>query len=426
MRILEPSRHIPVAGEYDVVVCGGGPAGVSAAVAAAQNGAKTLLIEGEGCLGGIWTAGQLCVILDAAGKGGLMHEFESRLKSHDAYLVKSGRSKYTYDVEAMKYILDTMCAEVGVDVRLHTRVVAVNRDGERITSIVTESYSGREAIRAKMFVEATGNGQMAASAGCAFDVGHPKTGQTQPATLIGIISGAPADEPGTRSMDEKLAFLRLLQSVGFEPSYRKPSMWRLPNPELCCLSVHHAYGVPCDDAKAITKATIEGRRQLNQAVQALRQLPAWRNVRLVSTATHLGIREGRRIRGLYYLDVDDIQNGTRFDDGICLVRFGVDIHAVTMNDDDRQEGYSQGIKVRPYNIPLRSLIARDVSNLALAGRCVSGDFYAHASYRVTGNSVPMGEAAGIAAAMSAEASVALRDLDGGRVRQAMLSRGYEV
>lgn len=426
MWISEPARQLPVAGEYDVVVCGGGPAGVSAAIAAAQTGARTLLIEGEGCLGGIWTSGQLCVILDAAGKGGLMHEFEARLKSHDAYLVKSGRSKYTYDVEAMKHILDTLCEEAGVEVRLHTRVVAVNRDGNRMRSIITESYSGREAICAEVFVEATGNGQMAASAGCTYAVGHPESGQTQPATLIGVISGAPAEEPGTRSMEEKLAFLRLLQSVGFEPSYRKPSMWRLPNPELCCLSVHHAYEVPCDDAEAITRATIEGRKQLNEAVQALRGIPAWRGVRLVSTATHLGIREGRRIHGLYCLTVDDIQNGTRFDDGICLVRFGVDIHAVTLNDDDLQQGYSQGIKVHPYNIPLRSLIAKDVSNLALAGRCVSGDFYAHASYRVTGNAVPMGEAAGVAAAMASDEGVALKDLDGVRVRRAMEARGYEV
>lgn len=427
MRIVEPERDVPVAGVYDVVVCGGGPAGVSAAIAAARAGAKTLLIEGEGCLGGIWTAGQLCVILDAAGKGGIMQEIEERLREHDAQLVLSGRSKYTYDVEAMKYILDTLCVEAGVDVRLHTRVVAAQVEEKEIRAIVTESYSGREAFTGKVYVDATGNGQLAALAGCAYHVGHPKTGQTQPATLIGVISGAPPDEPGTRNTAEKLAFRDLLESVGFEPSYRRPSLWRLPNPELMCISVHHAYGVPCDDAKAISEATIQGRKELNEAVKALRKLPKWRNVRLVSTATHLGLREGRRVIGRYYLTVEDIQKGARFEDAICLVRFGVDVHSLTREADDRSDAsYNEGISVRPYNIPFRSLVARDVDNLALAGRCVSGDFYAHASYRVTGNAVPMGEAAGVAAALSAASSVKLSELDGRRVRDEMVARGYEV
>lgn len=424
--VHEPARDVPVTGVYDVVVCGGGPAGVCAAIAAAEQGAKTLLIEGGGSLGGIWTSGQLCVLLDATGKGGLMQRIEDRLHARDAILIKNKRAKYTYDVEAMKYVLDTLCQEAGVDVLLYTRVVAAVREGDRITSVITEGYGGRQAFHAKAFVEATGNGQFAAQAGCAFDVGHPKTGKTQPATLIGIISGAPADEPGTRSTDEKLAFRDLLESVGFKSSYRRPSLWRLPNPELCCISVHHAYDVPCDDPEIITKATIEGRRELNQAVDALRQLPQWKNVRLVSTAEHLGIREGRRIHGLYHITVDDVQNGARFDDGICLVRFGVDIHALSLAEDNQDEPYHQGIRVRPYNIPLRSLIARDVSNLALAGRCVSGDFYAHASYRVTGNSVPMGEAAGIAAAFGAEQGVSLAEVDARRVRTMMVERGYEV
>ena len=427
MRIIEPERELPVAGVYDVVVCGGGPAGVSAALAAARAGAKTLLVEGEGCLGGIWTAGQLCVILDAAGKGGIMHEIEERLREQDGQHVISGRCKYTYDVEAMKYVLDTMCTEAGVDVRLHTRVVAAQVQDRLIRAIVTESYSGRQAFQASVYVDGTGNGQLAAHAGCMYHVGHPETGRIQPATLIGVISGAPADEPGTRNEQEKRAFCDLLESLGFSPSYRKPSLWRLPNPGLMCISVHHAYGVPCDDAKAISEATIQGRRELNEAVRALRRLPAWRNVRLVTTATHLGLREGRRVIGRYYLTVDDIQRGARFDDAVCLVRFGVDVHSVTRDEDDRTDSsYSQGIRVEPYNIPFRSLVARDVDNLALAGRCVSGDFFAHASYRVTGNAVPMGEAAGIGAALSARAGVRLSELDGTKVRDEMVARGYEV
>ena len=207
---------------------------------------------------------------------------------------------------------------------------------------------------------------------------------------------------------------------------RRPGFHILPN-GFGLLGVHHAYEVAFDDVEAITRATIQGRRELNEAVKALKRIPEWRNVRLISSATHLGIREGRRVAGLYYLTVDDIRNGARFDDAICVVRFGVDVHSLTREEDDRQKGsYNMGVSVKPYNIPLRSLIAKDVRNLALAGRCVSGDFFAHASYRVTGNAVPMGEAAGIAAAMSSRGNVPLAELDGRRVRDEMVARGYEV
>jgi hypothetical protein len=326
----------------------------------------------------------------------------------------------------MKYTLDRLCDESGVDVRLYTRVVSAVVEQREIKAVITESYGGREAFIGKAFIDATGNGQFAAQAGCDYSVGHPETGQTQPATVIGIISGVPSDEPGTMNTQDKLAFLELLESVGFVPSYRKPSLWRLPHPDLCCISVHHAYEVPCDDTAALSRATMEGRKQLNEAVRALRQLPAWRQVRLVSTSAHIGIREGRRIAGRYQVTVDDIQSGARFDDGICLVRFGVDVHALTRQEDDEVTSYSQGITVRPYNIPLRALISKDVDNLGLAGRCVSGDFFAHASYRVTPNAVAMGEAIGMAAAKAVSSGVSLPKVDGSQIRRAMMAAGYEI
>jgi len=124
--------------------------------------------------------------------------------------------------------------------------------------------------------------------------------------------------------------------------------------------------------------------------------------------------------------VNDIRSGVRFDDGICLVRFGVDVHALTREEDEEVTSYSEGITVKPYNVPLRSLIARDVDNLGLAGRCVSGDFYAHASYRVTTNAVAMGEAIGLASARAASSSVSLPEVDGIQIRQAMAAAGYEI
>lgn len=307
---------------------------------------------------------------------------------------------------------------------LHTRVVAALRDGDSISAVITESPSGREAFVAKRYVDTTGNGDLAAHAGCHVDRGHPKTGKIQPATLFGIISGVPPEETGTRSTDDKLRFRELLRSVGIEPSYQRPSLFRLPHPDLCCLMINHEFSIQCDDADAITQATLRARRELYDAVRALQTLPGWQNVRLVTTASHIGLREGRRIRGHYSVTVNDLMEGRRFEDGICLVRMGVDVHAVDPSEDEKP--YNQGISIKPYNIPLRSLIARDVDNMAMAGRCVSGDFWAHSSYRVTGNAVPMGEAVGIAVATSIKAGIPLAQVDGRAVGKAMRERGYEV
>lgn len=422
--LVEGPRTYPTPSTYDVIVCGGGPAGISAAISAGRSGLKTLLLESQGCLGGIWTSGLLCLVLDAGGKAGILEELERELQEREGYYTHRRGASFTYDVETMKVLLDELCMKANVEVRFHTRVVAALRDGDSIGAVVTEGPSGREAFVASLYVDATGNGDLAAHAGCEYDRGHPKTGQIQPATMFGIISGVPPQEMGTRGTDDKLKFRELLRSVGIEPTYQRPSLFRLPHPDLCCLMINHEFSIQCDDADAISEATIRGRRELYDAVKALQSVPDWKDVRLVTTASHIGLREGRRIKGHYKVTLDDLLEGKRFEDGICLVRFGVDVHAVDPSDDERP--YNQGLRSQPYNIPLRSLIARDVDNLAIAGRCVSGDFWAHSSYRVTGNAVPMGEAVGIAAGLSVKSKRPLAELDGRAVGDAMRERGYEV
>lgn len=419
--IVEQERKTAVAGHYDVIVCGGGPAGVSAAVTAARSGAGVLLIEGAGCIGGIWTAGLLSLVLDTEGKAGLLHELVERL---DRHAIVRPRSRFVYDAEAMKVELEELCREAGVRVRLHTRVVGAVRENGAIAAVMTESAGGREAFTADVFIDCTGSGDFAALAGCAYDYGHPDTGQTQPATLFALISGVPAHHEGTTTSESKQVFRSLLRSVGIDPSYQSPSLFRLPHPDICCLMINHEYNVRCDSADDITAATIRARRELFLAVQALRRLDDWRDVRLVATAEHIGIREGRRIRGRYVITTEDLLAGSRFDDAVCLVRFGVDVHSLTPGGHTGYSGH--GIVSLPYHIPFRSLLARDCDNLLLAGRLISGDFFSHASYRVTGNAVPMGEAAGWAAAAAAQRQIRPARLDGAEVRAYMQSAGYEL
>ena len=172
--VREPAREIPVVDATDVVVCGAGPAGVAAAIAAARTGASVRLIENDGQLGGIWTSGLLSWVIDAGNKGGIMEEISQRIASRVD--VVGGvrwdrRGSMPYDVEQMKLVLEQMCAESGVKIRLHTRVAAAVKDGKRLTHCVAESKSGREAFAARAFIDCTGDGDLAARAGCGFDFG---------------------------------------------------------------------------------------------------------------------------------------------------------------------------------------------------------------------------------------------------------------
>lgn len=421
-KLIEPSRELAISGHYDTIVCGGGPAGFAAAVAAGRNGARTLLIELAGCLGGIWTSGNLSIILDGNGKEGIFEELLVRLKAEGGYLHTNYKEEFTHDAEVMKIVLEQMCTEAGVDIHLHTRIVDAVVESSVIKAIITESHSGRRAFTAHTFIDATGNGDLAFRAGCSFETGHPKTGQTQPASMLAIIYGAPQSQENTSIPDKHQELRRFLQSADIDPSYQSPCIFKLPNQNFSFLMMNHEYAVRCDSTEDITKATLHGRKELFEAVKKLRKAPGWENVLLVSTSSHIGIREGRRVKGLYKLVAEDLITGRAFPDGICEVNFNVDVHSLTRDADI---GYfSGGIEHRPYQIPYRSLVSDEIRNLGMAGRCVSGDFWAHASYRVTGNSVPMGEAIGYAAANASHRNCSLHEVDGTEVSAYMRERGY--
>ena len=190
-----------------------------------------------------------------------------------------------------------------------------------------------------------------------------------------------------------------IKRAGMDASYTKPTLFGIRS-GLVAMMANHQYGVSAMDANQISKATIEARAELYQMVNGLRGLGGiWRNMRLVVTGSQIGMREGRRIHGHYQLTKEDLIEGSQFEDAVCRVNFPVDVHSLEKTDGG---GYGRhGIKSKPYDIPMKSLIAKDVDGLMMAGRCISGDFFAHASYRVTGNAVAMGEAAGQVGAKAA-------------------------
>jgi hypothetical protein len=405
----EGPRDVPVVEECDVVVCGAGPAGIAAAINAARGGAKVRLLEVHGCLGGVWTAGALTWILDYANKPGLMAEIVRHLQKRHA--VAHARS-VAYDVEQMKLLLEEMVTAAGVRVQYHTRVVAAVKGADnRLSLVLTESKSGRQAWKAKTFIDTTGDGDVAALAGCKFEYGSPDAGLAQPMSLMALLTGLDATEvtPFTRELAEKGGWAkpkenlrREMEKAGSSPSYAMPTMFHLRE-DLFALMANHEYGVSPMDAGQMTAATMHARAELHRLVNGLRSLGGvWSKVKIVATGEQIGVREGRRIHGLYEVTQDDLANGAKFDDAICRVTFGIDVHSTDPTKTKAIE--AKPVKSRPYDVPLRSLIARDVGGLLMAGRCISGDFIAHSSYRVTGNSVAMGEAAGVAAALAAAAN----------------------
>lgn len=405
----EPARDLPIAASYDVIVCGGGPAGVAAALAAGRSGARTLLVELHGCLGGVWTAGALSWIIDHENKGGIMAEILAVLQARGYRAMRrDGQPTPAYDTEGMKLVLEELCGAAGVTVRLSTRVAAALCDAEkRLTHIITESKSGREAWNARAFIDATGDGDLGALAGCGFDRGRPENGEVQPMTLMALVAGVETEAVRPYINGEGApwgvphrAIREEMERGGHSPSYHFPTLFRIRE-GLFALMANHQYGVPCDDAAAISAATIEARGELHRIIDGLRALGGvWSGLHIVATAAQIGVREGRRIHGRHTVTVDELVAGARHADAVCRATFCVDIHSTNPARDGKGLG-SENVRSQPYDIPLRALIARDVSGLLLAGRCISGDFLAHGSYRVTGNAVAMGEAAGRVAACAA-------------------------
>lgn len=413
---MEPAKTLPVVRNTDVVVCGAGPAGIGAAISAARSGAKTLLIENHGCLGGIWTSGLLSYLLDFQNKTGLVREILDRLKARNAC-----RFERMCDPEAMKILLDEMCLAEGIEVMFHSRVVAARRNEKnRLDLVVTESKSGRRAVRGKVFVDATGEGDLSVQCGCGFDLGHPEDGGTQPMSFIVVLDGVNANEideyvswrrPGETwaGPKDKLAEL-IRETSGHLPSYAKPSLFPVRD-DYMILMANHEYRVDGFDTEHVTKATFAGRAELHRMIDGLRTLGGpWKNIRICNTPEQIGVRESRRIHGRYTITDEDIVEGRQPDDTVCVSKFSVDVHST---DPEKSKGIDNRghKKAKPFGIPFRSLLAKDVDGLLMAGRCISGSFFAHSSYRVTGNAVPMGEAAGCAAALAASKNALPHQLD---------------
>ncbi|HBV63019.1 MAG TPA: FAD-dependent oxidoreductase [Rhodopirellula sp.] len=413
--MIESERPIPVVGTSDILICGAGPAGIAAALSAARAGASVQLIEVAGCLGGVWTVGLLTKILDAGNKQGIMKELLRKFTEHGSQVAMDSQGT-VYDPEVAKLVLEEVCVEAGMKIRLHTRLVgAVLNKQKQLVAVLTESKSGREAWLAERFIDCSGDGDLAAHAGCEFEVGTGSDCTCQPMSMLALLTGLDPElvRPWIRETGSvaKKRLLELMEIHGINPSYRAPTLRHLHS-NIFSLMTNHEYGVSAFDANAITAATLRARKEIHEIVDGLRSIGGpWKDLAVVATAEQIGVREGRRVRGRYTVTASDLAHGLNHPQGVCRATFPIDVHALNSagNKEINRDFKTSGMK--PYDIPYLALVAADVDGLLMAGRCISGDFIAHSSYRVTGNAVPMGEAAGLAAALSIKQRVMPHELE---------------
>jgi hypothetical protein len=399
--------------EYDVVVAGGGTAGAAAAVAAARRGHRVLLIEEQNCLGGVSTAGAVCwwfASLD--GLGDIFDRVRSEMRRQGGLFINPGH----FNPEHLKFVWQQLAEEAGVRLLLHASVSAAESGGGKVTSLEALSCSQRIAVKARYFIDATGEGDLGALAGAEFMKGEAESGLTLHMTLTAWLydTGRPvasflpdglqpirddSELPGLGGgylVDDRRVFLNSTKVIGHDPT----------------------------DPFSLTDAECEARSQLFQIVHYMQrtQFPTYA---LGGTGAIIGIREGRRIVGDYVLNRDDIlppRGPTPFEDGVAVATSQVDFHSLT-----RQGGGGWGVEVPPYAIPLRSLVAKGFRNLLMAGKCISADQTVHCSCRMTPTCCAMGQAAGTAAALAVESGAAdIREVPVSGLRTVLAGAGMEL
>jgi hypothetical protein len=447
--ITEPPRQVPVREEVDVLVVGGGAAGIIAATAAAADGLKVLLIENRSFVGGNMTIG-LPVLGFLSQKGvpiiaGLPQRFIDRLRA------RNGASEHRpcplhmgitlVEPEAVKTVALEMLLDAGVEVLLHTSCAGVVMDGERIRGVITESKGGREAILAKMLIDCSGDADVAYRAGVPWEKGDDHGG-LQPPTLMFCLAGVDTDKLRMSICEEPRTYLtdfipneyfgqnRQFIVVGLRQQIQKAQQAGLSIPtERTILitglrsgevwvNMTRVKGVDATDPRSLTAGEIEARRQITDIQRYLIEyVPGFENAYFTKTAPFLGIRETRRIVGQYMMNRDDILSCRRFPDAIAVASYPIDIHRPHDN------GCTLEWCGDCYDIPYSSLVPQKVDRLLVAGRCASATHEAMAAVRVMATCMAMGEAAGRAAKMAVQQNISPVDVNVGRLRDELLAEG---
>ena len=411
----EPSRDTPVYGDFDVVVVGGGPAGIAAAVSAARRGARTLLVERYGFLGGMGTAGGVTNFAGLYGKrGGVMQplvrgiadELLSRIDALGGLNAPQdgmqGRIRVrSYDVAAYKCAADGLLLSAEVELLFHAWAAGVVMDAGRIAAVLVETKSGRRAIRAREFVDASGDADIAHFAAVPFTLGDGAGDMLYPSTMFRI---SHVDAPrALAAIGEFKAIDALMDKVDGRYDFprrgailrpqKNASEWRA---NVTQLRNEHGRAVDATDARQLSAAEVEGRRQIVEYMRFLRaEVPGFEQADIAEIAAQVGVRETRRVHCEWMLSGEDVLAGARFDDCIGLNAWPVELHVAGRIEwafpPDADNSFNQ--------LPWRMLVPQTVGNLLVAGRCAGMEHLGQSAARASGACFVMGQAAGTAAAL---------------------------
>ncbi|MFW6061976.1 MAG: FAD-dependent oxidoreductase, partial [Planctomycetota bacterium] len=417
------------------VVVGGGPGGIGAAVMAALEGARTLLIERYGCLGGMASVGEVHPFMpnhvgEQCLDGPVYLEWRDRINSyyppqgerpgggHDG---RGDRAQRMISKEAAMLAAEDLCLDAGVEILYHHQLADVIRDGDRIDALVLHSKSGLTAVRGKTFIDATGDADLAARAGCEYEQGGP-SGHSQPMTLCFKLSHIDTDRmPDRKEITRRYDEAKAAGEV--DCPREDVLMFDWMDADVMHFNTTRVIHRSATSGEELSDAEIQARKQVRQLLKFLREkVPGFENCQIHSMAHHIGIRESRRVKGLNYITRDDYVACAKFDDGIAKVRYFLDIH----NPDGTGTERLSLPEGEWYEIPFGCIVAKDATNLLIGGRPISVDHGVHSSMRVMPPACTVGQAAGLGASLAAKDDSNAHALDGTQIRQMLAERGANL
>lgn len=431
METLNFFQTAPLVGEYDVVVCGGGPAGFIAAIAAARQGARTALIERFGFLGGMATAGLVSPIsvFSYNGRqviGGIPWEFVRHLEAMGGALVEQPLNNVAFDPELYRLCAQRMVLEAGVECFTNSYLVGCHREGDSIRYAFFANKNGIEAVSGRVFVDATGDADLAHLAGVPM---QPKSdAPLQPLSTYFCLEGVDTDSELLQCMHHNRQGVNChcvpvrekmiqLQEVLSLPKFGGPWFCTLLRPGCVTVNVTRASADACDN-RQYGKAEAQLREDVFTLAKVLRDnFPEFRNSRVSHVATQAGIRETRRILGHHTVTAQEYLSAYQYPDSVSRGCHPIDIHSNEIN--------AQSVRFleKAAYVPYRALVSVGARNLLAAGRCLSADREAFASLRVQASAMGAGQAAGVAAAMAAKDGLAAADVDTDALRETLRGLG---
>lgn len=413
----ENAKELPIAGEYDVIVAGSGPAGTAAAVMAGRMGAKVLIIEWNNAIGGISTSGMM-----SHWTGSVTSPMYTEILQRSADMnegEQKGKIQQYINPENLKSVYFDMLKDANVDVLLYTFVCGVVMEGDQLTGVITESKSGRRVFRSKVVVDGTGDGDVAAFAGVEYHKGRESDGKMQPTTLMFKVAGVDMSRAVLLGSFEStyqtekgelqaLAKEHIPYPAGHLLAYKST----LPGIVTCNMT--NCTDIDGTKAEDLTRAEIVCRSQMPAIVKYLREfVPGFENCYIISAASLMGVRETRHFKGMYTLNEEDILSARVFDDWVVRgAHFNFDVHNMTGSGLDATGVQKHWTQPKGYTIPYGCLVPEKINGLLLSGRNISGTHIAHSNYRVMPICVGIGAAAGVAAATAIKKGVQVRDIKG--------------